>query len=179
MIYLVRHGEAAESWGAHPDPGLSETGRTQADTAAEALNVFEVKHAISSPMQRCQETSAPFISKSGLILTINPAVTEIPTPPEITDRVSWLRDLMLGSWETVPDSVQNWRNTLIQTVSNLPDETVVFSHFIAINAIVGQFENRSNVTVFRPDHCSITRLEITPSGLALVARGQEAGTKIL
>ena len=24
MIYLVRHGEAAASWGNHPDPGLSD-----------------------------------------------------------------------------------------------------------------------------------------------------------
>ena len=35
MIYLVRHGEAAASWGDHPDPGLSELGQKQA--AVESL----------------------------------------------------------------------------------------------------------------------------------------------
>ena len=28
-LLLIRHGEAAESWGKHPDPGLSELGIKQ------------------------------------------------------------------------------------------------------------------------------------------------------
>jgi len=33
-IYLVRHGEAAASWGESSDPGLSELGWQQAEDAA-------------------------------------------------------------------------------------------------------------------------------------------------
>jgi len=36
-IFLVRHGEAAASWGESPDPGLSELGRRQAEVAAALL----------------------------------------------------------------------------------------------------------------------------------------------
>ena len=179
MIYLVRHGEAAAGWGQHPNPGLSEKGQTQAETVALALQNNAIQRALTSPMQRCQETAAPFASSSQLQLTIEPRVTEIPTPSNIEDRVTWLRNLMSGNWTETPDLIQNWRESLIKTISTLPENTVVFSHFIAINAIVGQLEGSDAVTVFRPDHCSVTQVQPTKSGLKLIARGEEAGTKVL
>jgi len=179
MIYLVRHGEAAAGWGQHPDPGLSEKGQAQAEAVALALQDNDIQHALTSPMQRCQETAASFASSSSLQLTIEPRVTEIPTPPNIEDRVTWLRNLMSGNWSDTPDLIQNWRDTLIKTISTLPENTVVFSHFIAINAIVGQLEGSDTVTVFRPDHCSVTQVQPTKSGLKLITRGEEAGTKVL
>jgi broad specificity phosphatase PhoE len=179
MIYLVRHGEAAAGWGTHPDPGLSNAGKAQAVAVATELAALNLKNALTSPMQRCQETSHPFSKASGLVATIDPRVTEIPTPDGIEDRISWLRDLMSGTWQTTPQLVQNWRSTLIDTVLDLPDEAVVFSHFIAINAIVGYLEGSNDVTVFRPTYCSMTSLEISSSGVKLIERGSEATTKVL
>lgn len=179
MIYLIRHGEAAAGWGTHPNPGLSETGKKQAVAAASDLAKLEIKHAYTSPMQRCQETSHPFAKSSALDVRIEPRVTEIPTPDGIKDRISWLRNLMSGTWDTTPQIVQDWRETLIKTVSELPDDTVVFSHFIAINAIVGHLEGSNDVTVFRPTYCSMTSLETSPAGLKLIERGTEATTKVL
>ncbi|MGB2220660.1 MAG: phosphoglycerate mutase family protein, partial [Henriciella sp.] len=54
MIMLVRHGEAAASWGAHKDPGLSETGHQQAAVVAEELSFFNHEQIITSPMRRCR-----------------------------------------------------------------------------------------------------------------------------
>ena len=148
MIYLIRHGEAAASWGSHPDPGLSENGRAQAETVAKALASETITNAITSPMARCQETGSFFANASGLELTIEPAVTEIPTPADVTDRVPWLRGLMSGQWADAPGLVRDWRQGLLDTLSALPDETVVFSHFVAINAVVGHLENPATVTGF-------------------------------
>lgn len=179
MIYLVRHGEAAASWGTHPDPGLSDQGRTQAEAVAKKLSLFKPSQIYTSPMQRCRETSEPFAKASGLPVIVEPRVTEIPTPPEVEDRIPWLRSLMSGNWDDAPILVQDWREALIETVSNLPSDTVVFSHFIAINALVGHLEARPEVTVFKPTYCSITKLELSNQGLKLVERGAEASTKVL
>ena len=179
MIYLVRHGEAASGWGTHPDPGLSEKGHDQANLAADALSSFGIQSALTSPMQRCQETAAPFANAQSYDLAIEPRVTEIPTPADIEDRIPWLQNLMAGNWETTPAIIQDWRKTLIDTVSALPENTAVFSHFIAINAIVGHLEGSNKVTVFRPNHCSITKVQPTPSGLTLIQRGSELVTKVL
>ena len=179
MIYLVRHGEAAASWGSHPDPGLSDTGRDQADTVAKTLMSERIAHAITSPMARCQETASFLAKSSGLALQVEPAVTEIPTPSEVTDRVPWLRTLMSGQWNEAPDLVQDWRRNLIDTLTSLPNETVVFTHFVAVNAVVGSIEGTDNVTVFRPNYCSVTKLDNTSGVLRLIERGQSLETKVL
>lgn len=179
MIYLIRHGEAASSWGEHPDPGLSDLGREQAAAAAKTLQQLEIDLAISSPMARCQETAQAFADVSGLDLKIEQNVTEIPTPSDIGDRVPWLRNLMSGAWSDAPQLVQTWRHHLIRTVSLLPANTAVFTHFVAINAIVGHVEETDAVTVFRPNYCSLTKLEPGPAGLKLIERGESLETKVL
>ena len=179
MIYLIRHGEAAARWGSHPDPGLSDLGREQAAAVAETLTGLGIKRSLSSPMARCQETAHAFAARSGLDLVIEPNVTEIPTPADVTDRVPWLQALMAGNWADAPPLVQAWRTGLLETVSALPVDTAVFSHFVAINALVGHLEGTDKVTVFRPNYCSVTRLEVTENGLRLTARGDSLETKVL
>ena len=171
MIYLVRHGEAAASWGSHPDPRLSEAGKIQAETVAEALLSEQINSVITSPMARCQETASHFAKASGLAPRVEPTVTEIPTPADVTDRVPWLRSLMSDQWHNAPDLVQDWRRALITTLTALPDKTVVFTHFVAVNAVVGSIEGTDNVTVFRPNYCSITKLDNSTGALRLIERG--------
>ena len=179
MIYFVRHGEAAAGWGEHPDPGLSDNGWIQAEAAAIRLNSLDISTALSSPMTRCQETASAYADLSGKTVTVEPAVTEIPTPKDIQDRRTWLRELMAGDWVETPDEVKAWHKNLLETVEQLPDRTVVFSHFIAINAIVGHLSGASSVTVFRPNYCSVTILEKTAQGLKVHERGESLETRVL
>ena len=179
MIYLIRHGQAAASWGAHPDPGLSDLGRMQAETVANSLSELGLAQAFTSPMTRCQETGSFFAGASGLDLQVEPHVTEIPTPAEVEDRVVWLRSLMSGDWSEAPGVVADWKANLLGTLYALPDQSVVFTHFVAINAVVGALEGTDQVTVFRPNYCSMTKIERTPDGLRLIARGESLETKVL
>ena len=179
MIYLIRHGQAAASWGDHPDPGLSDLGRTQAKTVAASLSGLGLAHAFTSPMARCQETGSFFADLSGLGLRVEPHVTEIPTPAEVDDRVAWLRSLMSGDWSAAPGVVADWKANLLSSLNALPDQSVVFTHFVAINAVVGALEGTDQVTVFRPNYCSITKIERTPDGLRLIERGESLETKVL
>ncbi len=179
MIYLIRHGQAAASWGEHPDPGLSDTGQSQAKSVAEYLSSNPIESVISSPMARCQETASYFAARSGLELAIEPRVTEIPTPEQVVDRVPWLRDLMSGEWGDAPLIVTDWRKALLEKIASLPDNTAVFTHFVAINAVVGHLENTDTVTVFRPNYCSVTTLERTGGELHVKGRGEELDTRVL
>ncbi len=72
-VLLVRHGRTAANAsgvlaGWTPGVGLDETGRTQADTLAERLAGIPVRLAVSSPLQRCQETAATLLQPHGLDL---------------------------------------------------------------------------------------------------------------
>lgn len=179
MIFLVRHGEAAAGWGDHPDPGLSDLGRSQAEAVSNELAERGATHVVSSPMLRCRETAVPFARHIGQVPTIVPEVSEIETPPDVTDRVSWLRNVMSGNWPEAGPELVRWRDKMGSRVAALPDQTVVFSHFVAINALVGLFEADSRVTVFRPGHCSITKLKRDAGGLRVAEYGSEASTRVL
>lgn len=179
MIYFVRHGEAAAGWGEHPDPGLSDKGWIQAEAVAKRLIALDLAHVFTSPMSRCQDTASAYADLAGQTAVIEPAVTEIPTPGDVEDRRTWLRNLMAGEWTDTPDEVKSWHSELLETVSNLPDKTVVFSHFIAINAIVGELSGAPAVTVFRPNYCSVTTLERRGGKLTLVERGESLETRVL
>lgn len=179
MIFFVRHGEAEAGWGSAPDPGLSDLGHKQAEAVAAQLASHPVSSILSSPMQRCRETSSPFAKTSGLTATIEPAVTEIPTPEGLDDRVTWLRGFMAGEWDAAPPVVSEWRSALLDRLEKIEDGTVVFSHFIAINTIVGHLMGSEKVTTFRPGHCSVTVLHRENGKLAVQTLGSEAATKIL
>lgn len=179
MIFLVRHGEAAAGWGDHPDPGLSDLGLKQAEAAASLLAGLGAVSAVSSPMQRCRETAQPFEAQGGLTATVVAQVSEIDTPPDVTDRVSWLRGLMARTWTEAGPAFRAWRAEMATTVNDLPDGTAVFSHFVAINALTGFLEGDDRVTVFRPGHCSITRLERRAGVLRVAEYGSEAATRVL
>ena len=55
----------------------------------------------------------------------------------------------------------------------------MFSHYVAINAVVSKLLGEDRVLAFRPDHASITVLETDGVTLRLVSRGEEAVTSVL
>lgn len=179
MIFLIRHGEAAAGWGDHPDPGLSDLGKAQAGAVSGILRDLGAASAVTSPMQRCRETARPFESQAGLAAQVVPEVSEIATPAGVTDRVTWLRGLMAGTWTEAGADLSAWRSRMSETVTNLPDGVAVFSHFVAINALVGALEGDDRVTVFRPGHCSVTRLERRGGVLRVAEYGSESATRVL
>jgi broad specificity phosphatase PhoE len=66
-VLLVRHGRTAANAsgvlaGWTPGIGLDETGQKQASALAERLAAVPIVLAVSSPLQRCQETSAALLA---------------------------------------------------------------------------------------------------------------------
>lgn len=180
MIFLVRHGEAAAGWGEAADPGLSELGRAQAEAVAERLVEAGAEAAVSSPMRRCRETAAAFETRLGVSADIEPRVSEIATPAGLADRTAWLHEIMSGDWEAGGGSLLAWRAAALEAVVALPAGTAVFSHFVAINAIVGAIRQEARVLVFRPGHCSVTELGRDETGrLSVLRLGEEGVTRVL
>jgi len=87
--------------------------------------------------------------------------------------------VMAGRWDAAGHDFTPWRRAALAAVDSLPENTAVFSHFIAINAIVGLLEAREDVIVFRPGHCSVTRLARTDQTLSVAQHGTEAATRVL
>ena len=176
MIYLIRHGEPTGAYGAHPNPGLTELGVRQAFSAAESLAKAGAKWAVTSPLARSRETAAQFEKLMETHARIESGVGEIVTPGGVEDRAAWLKGVMAGTWPEAGEVLDQWRRSVLAAVEKLPDETAVFSHFIAINAIVGQLTDDASVVVFRPGHASITGLVRIGGRLRVKELGAEAAS---
>ncbi len=179
-IFLVRHGEAAASWGQSRDPGLSELGIQQAERTAQELQnlVGETVKLISSPLARARETARPMAERLFADVEINEAFREIPAPVPLPDRQPWLRQFMRQNWSEQPEELWAWRERAVNQVKQCTDTTLVFTHFLVINAIVGQVLGRDETLCFWPDNASITHLRSRGDALELVALGREMETVV-
>ena len=180
-LYLIRHGEPSGSWGqADPDPGLTDLGRKQAEGAAEILRKTPPRLIVSSPLKRARETAIPFARAMGMEPTIANAVAEIPTPASIAfeKRADWLRGLMAGEWGAAEPALQSWRNGVVTYLTQINEDTAIFSHFVAINVALGAAIGDDRVVCFKPAHASITVLETKGPAISLVELGETADTVI-
>ena len=178
-LYLVRHGEASGTWADSLDPGLSELGKAQAKEVAARFADQEPLQLVSSPLLRCQETSRPLADAWSGEATIEKAVAEVIAPEqELDQRIAWLRDFMPGKWGDQDGFQQSWRANVVRALTDLPQDTVIFTHFVAINAAVGAATGDDRIVNFRPDNCSVTVMESIADELRLIERGREAETKV-
>jgi len=180
-IYLIRHGEAAASWDTNPDPGLSEAGCLQAESIAKFFSQTEVSHVFSSPMQRAQETALPLAHLKKCNVTLIDAFREIPSPADmpITERLSWLRSCADLSWEQADPAVLVWRKTILAQIFELPDNSVVFSHFMVMNVVYGFLQGVSSIVSYQPDYCSTLSLRQSKASWRILDTGTESLSRIL
>ena len=179
-LYLVRHGRAAAGWDTDPDPGLDDIGRRQATTVAARLAPLGPLPVRTSPLLRCRETAAPVAELWRVEAHIDPAVAEIPSPDGVAmaDRTDWLRVAMRGTWGELGPRYVAYRDQVVSSLAEIDADTVVFSHFIAINAAIGSALDDDRLVVRSLDNCSVTIIDIVDRLLQLVESGHEADTLI-
>jgi broad specificity phosphatase PhoE len=186
-VHLIRHGKPAAAWGeAEEDPGLDDDGRAQAEAVASRLIALPEQHrprrVVSSPLRRCRETAQPLADLLGVAVEIDAAVGEIPTPRRLShaERPAWLRGAFAGAWADIQGDIDYdaWRHAVVMALATRGG-AAVFSHFVAINAVVSVLNEVDEVICFRPDHTSLTTLETDGDQLALVSLGGEAVTGVL
>jgi broad specificity phosphatase PhoE len=179
-LYLVRHGRAAAGWNTDPDPGLDAVGRLQAAEMTVRLAPLGPLDLVSSPLLRCQETASGLARAWGTAARIEPGVAEIPSPEGVAmaDRVEWLRLAMAGTWTALGERYTSFRDGVAATLLALPNDTVVTSHFIAINAAIGVAAGDDRLVIRSLDNCSVTVLDVVDGMFQLVEGGHEADTLI-
>ena len=179
-IFLVRHGEAAARWHESDDPGLSELGRQQAVDAARQLlgRLPQGTRLLTSPMQRARETAAPLAEALGAEPAVVEPFREVPTPVQMAERQTWLNRIARQTWSEQHAIVQDWRLALLAALREIREPTVVFTHFMVLNAIVGTLRSDDRVVTFLPDNASVTRLGGFGDELQLIELGRQFRTLV-
>jgi broad specificity phosphatase PhoE len=134
----------------------------------------------SSPLRRCRETAAPLAARWGADIRVEPMVAEIPSPEGVPmgERVNWLRQAMAGRWTDLGSRYEAFRDGVVTFLATCTAPTVVFSHFVAINAAIGAATGDDRLLIRMLDNCSITVVDVVEDRLMLVEGGDEADTLI-
>ncbi len=181
-IYLIRHGEAAQAWDEAPNPGLSENGQHQAVSLANEYLPSVVGgdfQLVSSPLLRAKQTAFPFQLAFGHPPIINPNIAEIPSPGvALKDRRNWLKALFTKKINELEQPQLDWRNNIIESISTIEKNTLIFSHFMTINAIVGWITGDERVVSYYPNYCSITQIEKIGNQFFIKSLGKELSTVV-
>lgn len=181
-IYIIRHGEAAQAWDEAPDPVLSTKGITQANALAEQY-IPTASHKdlqlLSSPLARAQQTAIPFKEGLNIPVSINNNFAEIPSPGvALVDRRNWLKALFSKNISELEAPQLTWRTNIIQAVDSLEKDTLIFSHFMTINAIVGWINKDERIVSYYPNYCSMTKIEKVDNQFVIKSLGKELPTII-
>ena len=168
-VVLVRHGQPDGTWGLDPDPGLDDLGRVQAREVAELLGPLGPLPVIVSPLRRTRETAAPLAAHWGVEPVVENGVGELVAPADPKpDHASWLRSLMTGTGADAPGVMDPFRARVLGAIRTITTDSIVVTHFLAINAVVGAATNDDRVLCFRPAHCSRTVVHVTDGQITLV-----------
>ena len=164
-----------------PDPGLDDVGRAQAEAVADALaGAVTPRPILTSPLRRCRQTAAPLAARWGIEPRVEPGVAELPSPPGVAtaDRSAWLRDNIGGTWTELGPTFVAFRDRVLATLAALAVDSVVFSHFIAINAAIGAALGDDRLVVLHLDNTSRTVVDVDGGRFRLIEGGAEADTLI-
>ena len=89
----------------------------------------------------------------------------------------WLRQASAGTWTELGSRYTDYRDQVAAFVTSLRSSTVVVSHYIAINAVIGKVTGDDRVVIASLDNCSVTVLDVTSAGDAEVVEiGGQADT---
>ena len=174
-VFLVRHGEATASWGQDPDPSLSRKGIEQSEALSSILSKrFQAPlRIISSPLLRARQTAAPLAKYFGTTIEIDPAYQEIISPHGLAKRQAWLKRFMEETWEFQPQELIDWRMISLESLKTMQTCTIIYTHFMVINTIVGWLVGSEATVSFRPANCSVTELKFEQDKFTLLKLGRE------
>ncbi len=184
-LVLVRHGQPTANWSDGPgDAGLDPVGHEQARVMARSLDSFGPAALVTSPLRRTRETAAALESHRRVLARVEPRVAEIASPAALvhdTDaRAAWLAAVMAGRWDAseLDDDVRAWRDAVVAALVALSSDTIVVTHYVAINVAVGAATADARVSPVRPAHCSAHHFEVVDGCLRLVAMGVQSETTV-
>ena len=173
-IWLVRHGEAAAGFSEDTDPPLSPLGREQALQSADTLSrcVPHDARLVTSPKRRAIETGEPCALCVQAELEIDARFIELPSPGELAARRQWLDEVLQGEWSALSEPVQEWRREIVSAIESFTSPTVIFTHFLVINAVAAHISGEDHVVQCLPANASVHELSTDGRGWQWRARGE-------
>lgn len=152
-FWFLRHGET--DWNRQNlsqgdiDIPLNETGRVQAERAAELLRGHEIRSIVSSNLSRAMDTAAAVATLKGLTFTTDPGLREVKFGEQEGQPMGdWYDDWIAGSY--TPEGAETFAGLRSRVVSAInraleePAPVLIVGHgalFRAVRSAMGLVPN--------------------------------------
>ena len=123
-------------------------------------------------------TAAAFASKRGDDVRVDPRFSEVRSPVPLSGRKAWLQEFMRQDWSEQSEDLWEWRRDILSGLKEVTGPTVLFCHFLVINAVIAEIENKPEVLQVYPANASFHELKLEGGELSLVQLGQQMKTRI-
>ena len=121
--------------------------------------------------------------------SLDPGLSKLGKSPikDLNKRVDWLKRVLPLNWEELEKDKESklsnidyylWRKKIISKIISFKNETVIFTHFVVINNVIGKITNSKKVINFYPDNCSITEIGIKNNKMELIKLGNNSISKV-
>jgi broad specificity phosphatase PhoE len=60
----------------------------------------------------------------------------------------------------LPEKIVKWKDNIISKTKALSQDSVVFTHFMVINALLSELNSKTKLLYFYPDYTSIVKITI-------------------
>ena len=92
---------------------------------------------------------------------INKNFAEIPSPNvSIDEKRAWLKNTMHLNIKSLDENVRDWRLNIIDAITNLNSDAIIFSHYMVMNVLKGFIDNSDKILNFHPGYTSVMILKI-------------------
>jgi len=160
-IIFIRHGEAANAYGDHEDPGLSEKGLSQAKNLLNHKKLSDLKDfsLISSPKSRARETADPLARKFNKDIVLDNTFIEIPSKNiALNQKHNWLKKILKTEKDSLPEYIRTWSDQIFNKLTFIQNDSVIFTHFMVMNSIVSSLLKSETLLSFYPDYASLLEI---------------------
>jgi broad specificity phosphatase PhoE len=174
LIHLVRHGEVHNPtgvlYGRIAGFHLSELGHRMAAVAAQSMDGRRITRLVASPLQRTQESAAPWSQYFGLRVESDDRLIE---PPNLFEGVNIRRELRRKPWLVARlrnPRLPSWgepftsiRDRMLAAIGDIHDttdggEAVVVSHQLPIWMVARTVQGKPLATDPRRRRCSLSSI---------------------
>tara|TARA_S200000501_G_scaffold332445_1_gene335159 strand:+ start:22 stop:585 length:564 start_codon:yes stop_codon:yes gene_type:complete len=162
-LIFIRHGEAANAWGNHPDPGLSDKGILQAKNLIKHDDLQDLQNYsfISSPKLRAIETAKPLANRFNKKIELDKSFIEIPAQNIALDKKQlWLKEIIDTKKDKLPQYVKVWNKKIFDASISAKNNSIIFTHFMVINALISELTSSETLLYFYPDYTSVIQIII-------------------
>jgi len=124
------------------------------------------------------ETAEPLGKTLNKPIKIMSDFDEIPSQ-KAKKKNQWLRRVATTHSSKLPDYLKDWQNQIIKQLLNIDADSIIFSHFMVINAVYDKLCNPKQFVSLQPDYTSRMHLIKRKDNLRYVSLLNENTSKII